>query len=280
MNDLTNSLRAELLRLRRWPAVRVILACWLALALLFGYLFDYISYRTGDNSFSNDGQATGSLLTDLLPAASPLVPLQGMPMFGGALLLTLGAITAASGYGWGTWKTTYLQRASRTTVHLGSLIALAVVVAATVVVTLLVCLGVSLVIALTEGRSVTWPALSVIAEASGTGLLVLLMWAFAGYLLGALTRSPALAVGFGLVWALVLEMLLRGVGTLLSGVEVVTHAFPGTAAGSLVGSVLGGTDDTPGVLTALSGGTSVLVLLAYVAALPALTLLLVRRDVA
>jgi ABC-2 type transport system permease protein len=283
MNDLINSTRAELLRLRRWPAVKVILACWLTLALLFGYVFNYVSYLTGDNSFSNDGASTDTLLAEVLPANAPAVLLQGMPMFGGALMLTLGAIAAASGYGWGTWKTIYLQRASRSTVNIGSMLALVVMVAVTVLITLVFCFAVSSGIAMVEGQSITWPSVAATAEATGAGFLVLLMWTMAGYLLGTLTRSPALAVGFGLVWSLVLENLLRGVGALLSGVEKVTEVFPGTAAGSLVGSVLdasGGGDGTPGVLTVLSGGTATVALVCYLVALPALTLVLVRRDVA
>ena len=55
MNDLMNSTRAELLRMRKWPAVWVTLGAWLALALMFGYLFSYLSYKTGDNSFSDEG---------------------------------------------------------------------------------------------------------------------------------------------------------------------------------------------------------------------------------
>ena len=40
------STRAELLRLRKWPAVWVTIGAWLALTTMFGYLFDYLSYKT------------------------------------------------------------------------------------------------------------------------------------------------------------------------------------------------------------------------------------------
>lgn len=212
MNDLKNTTLAELMRLRRWPAVKVILAVWLLLVLLFGYVFDYVSYTTGTSSFSNDDIVTDALLAGLMPNVAPEVLLGGMPMFGGALFLTLGAITAASGYGWGTWKTTYLQRPGRGLVSLGSVIALAVVTLVTVVGSVLFCLACSLTVAIVEGQAVTWPTWTLVAQSVGTGTLVLTVWAMVGYLLGTLTRSPALAVGFGLVWALVLEAMLRGVG--------------------------------------------------------------------
>ena len=57
------------------------------------------------------------------------------------------------------------------------------------------------------------------------------MWALVGFLLGTLARGPALSVGLGLVWALVVENLLRGVGALLGPVEAFTKILPGTGGG-------------------------------------------------
>ena len=106
------------------------------------------------------------------------------------------------------------------------------------------------------------------------------MWTTAGVLLGTLARSPALAVGLGLVWALVVENLLRGVSGLLAGLAVLTDHLPGTAAGSLVGALApsaqaGG--GTPGVLAAIPGPTALAAVAAYLVAFTAVTLLLVRR---
>ena len=42
-------------------------------------------------------------------------------MFGGALMMVLGAIVAGNGYGWGTWKTGVSLGAHRSGVILGSL---------------------------------------------------------------------------------------------------------------------------------------------------------------
>src|SRR5919107_918848 len=124
LTNLTNSTRAELLRLRKWPAVWVTLGAWVALSLMFGYLFSYLSYKTGDLTFADEGSTRAALLTGLLPPAVPDVLLQGMPMFGGALMMVLGAIVAGNGYGWGTWKTVFTQGPSRTSAALGSLVAL------------------------------------------------------------------------------------------------------------------------------------------------------------
>jgi len=283
MNAVIASTRAELLRLRKWPAVWVTLSAWIALTAMFGYLFNYVSYATGDSSFSNEGATTASLLQEILPGNVPHVLVQGMPMFGGALMMVLGAIVAGNGYGWGTWKTVFTQGPSRTSAMVGSLVALATFVAVTVVVTLALCFGLSLLVAAVESQAVIWPSAGDVVFSLGVGLLVMGMWALAGFLLGTLARGPALSVGLGLVWALVVENLLRGVGQLLGVVEAFTKVLPGTGAGSLVGSIVGvgGPDPTPGVLDALTGPQATAVLAAYIVALPAVALIVVRRrDVA
>jgi len=275
--------RAELLRLRKWPAVWITIGAWLALSVMFGYLFNYLSYATGDSSFSNEGTSPAALLAEVLPANVPNVLIQGMPMFGGALMMVLGAIVAGNGYGWGTWKTVFTQGPSRLSATTGSLAALTVFVVGLLAASLVVDLGISLLIAGVESQAVVWPSLGSVLESLAVGFLVMELWALAGFLLGTLARGPALSVGLGLVWALVIENLLRGVGALLGPVETFTTVLPGTAAGSLVGSIVGvdSGDGTPGVLDTLSGTQAVWTVAAYVVLLPAIALWLVRRrDVA
>jgi ABC-2 type transport system permease protein len=280
MNDLLNSTRAELLRLRKWPAVWITIGAWAAMALMFGYLFNYIAYKTGDTSFSNEGETRAELLHDLLPASMPDVLVQGLPLWGGALAMVLGAIVAGNGYGWGTWKTLFTQGPSRTANVGGSLLALAVIEVGVMLMTLALVTATSVAIALGEGQSIDWPSAGVLLRTVGGGLLVLEMWALMGYALGTLARGPALSVGLGLVWGLVVENLLRGVGSLLGPVESVTHLLPGTAAGSLIGAIIdvgANPTDTPGVLDVVSGGQALVTVLVYAVALPALALVVVRR---
>ena len=82
MTALINSTRAELLRLRKWTAVWVTIGAWLTLTAVFGYLFSYLAYATGDNNFTNEGAATASLLAELLPGNVPNVLVQGSPCSG------------------------------------------------------------------------------------------------------------------------------------------------------------------------------------------------------
>jgi ABC-2 type transport system permease protein len=283
MTDLTRSVRAELLRLRRWPALWVLLGVWLLLNVFFGYLIDYLSYRDGGDAGSG-GPSRQELLAGLLPAAVPDVLAQGMPMFGGAILLALGALATGSGYGWGTWKTAFVQGPGRVTVAAGTLVALLVIVVGLVAVTFAVDLGVASSLGAAEGQPFAWPETGEATRALAGSLLILGMWVVTGAMVGTLARGPALSIGLGAVWVLVVENLLRGAGELLGWLRPVTDVMPGTVAGSLA-AALGATPvsepgGTPGVVTNLSGGAAVVLAVGYLVAFALVTVALVRgRDV-
>lgn len=280
---LAGSVRAEVLRLRKWPAVWVLAGVWLALNLTFAYVFNYIAYATGSGNFAAD-PATAGLLADLLPEAIPGVYTGGLPMFGGAIMMILGALAAGSGFGWGAWKTVLTQGPGRLTAFGGTLLALGAVVVAILVGQLVLDFGASILIATVESQPLVWPDAAELVQSFGGGLLISAMWAAAGVLIGVLTKSPAIAVGLGLVWSLVVENLLRGVANLISGLEYVTDVLPGTAAGSMAGTLaasLESGESAPGVNTILSGSESALLLVGYlVVFLLAAAVTMRRRDFA
>jgi len=276
---LFDTTRAELRRILRWPATWVLAGVWLSLNALFGYVFDWISYYTGD---ATGPSGAGVQLSSLLPAAIPDRFADGMPMFGGAIVMILGALAVGSGYGWGTWKTVYTQGPSRAASFGGTLVALLVLVAGLVLVTVGLDLGLSALVAAVEGGSAALPAFGPLATSYGGGVLILGMWAAGGVLLGVLARGPALAVGLGLVWSLVVENLLRGVANALPAIEGVTNRMPGSSAGSVAGA-LGGADvadgGAPGVLHVLSGPVAAGMTAGYLVIFVAVALALVtRRD--
>jgi ABC-2 type transport system permease protein len=275
------SARAELLRLGKWPATWVLTGVWLTLNLSFGYLFDYLNYR----SALGDGnrQLAGALLTKLSLADVPSTMVAGLPMFGGALVLILAALSTGSGYGWNTWRTVFTQGPRRWAALGGTMLALAVLLAVLVVLTLLADLAASSIVMTAASQALAWPTLRALAEGLGGALLIVAMWAAAGALVGIVARSPALSVGLGLVWAVVVENLLRGVASLLGPLQSVTDVLPGTAAGSLAGALGAATDSqaggAPGVLTALTGAESTALLAGYLVAFVGLAALVVsRRD--
>ena len=164
------------------------------------------------------------------------------------------------------------------------MLALAVLLAIVAILTLLADLVASSIVMAVASQDLTWPGLWVLAEGLGGALLIVATWAAAGALIGIVARGPALAVGLGLVWILVVENLLRGVASVLGPLESVTDVLPGTAAGSLAGA-LGAASESeiggaPGVLTVLTGAQSIGLLSAYLAAFVLSAALVVsRRDV-
>jgi len=284
-NPLVASTRAELLRLRKWPAVWVTVGAWLSLNAMFAYLFNYITYTSGGSNFSTEGESRADLLAAMLPSGLADTLPQGMPMFGGAIMMVLGAIIAGNGYGWGTWKTVFTQGPSRTSTVAGSLSATTLLVAGVALATLVADYLMALAVAIAQSQPTTLPPAGDLAQAVGAAFLVLEMWALVGFFLGIVARGPALSVGLGLVWTLVIENLLRGVGGSLDWVEAFTRVLPGTAAGSFVGQLVGveprAQDATPGLLTILSVDRALITVCAYVVLMPLLSWWLVRRrDVA
>ena len=161
-------------------------------------------------------------------------------MFGGAIMMVLGAIVAGNGYGWGTWKTVFTQGPSRTATVVGSLLALIVFVVGDRAGDAGRCTSVSSAV---RDRRVpdrsSGPRSATSLQSVGGGVLVLEMWALAGLRarhpgprpgpvgrarpgLGAGPREPA-------------PRRRRPARP----VEAFTHVLPGTAAGSLVGSLIG-----------------------------------------
>ncbi|MGI8691551.1 MAG: ABC transporter permease [Geodermatophilaceae bacterium] len=271
------SFSAELLKLRKRPAAWVLGGVWLTMLVTFAYLLPYFAAPDGDGP-------GGGLITDLLPASIVGNTVGGYALFGGALVMILGALVAGSEYGWGSLKTVLTQRPGRFSVFGGTVAALAVILFAAVLISFAVSAGASAAIASAESLPIAWPAVGDIVQGIAAGWLVLLMWCLFGLLLGTLTRGTALAIGLGLVWALVVENLIRASANALDWLDAVQRVLPGVNAGSLV-AALGarGIEDgegTPGVAAIVSGTQGTVVVAVLLVAFAAVAAVLVqRRDV-
>jgi ABC-2 type transport system permease protein len=279
---MRGSYRAELLKLRKWPAMWILAAMLLVLSQVFGYLIPYVAYRSGGGSGFAAGETPAQLLADILPGR--LVPntLGGFPMFAGAIALIIGALVAASEYGWGTLKTILAQRPRRRSLLAGKLLSMATAILVLVLTVFAVNALWSWVIAATEGMPADWPSLLDLGRGIGAGWLILGMWSLVGALLGILFRSTSLAVGLGLVWALAVENLVRGFAGVLGFLDAFQRGLPGVNAGSLVAALGAATLDqpggTPGVTAVVSGPQAVVVLGAYVAVLALVAVVALQRQ--
>jgi ABC-2 type transport system permease protein len=271
---------AELLKLLRRPATWVLLGLWPSLQIVFSLAIPYVSYRRG---VSSEGLTPEALLAGTLPERLVQNTISGLPLFGGALLLTLGALLAGSEYGWGTLKTLLAQGPRRLTVLGGQLVALLLVLAGTVVVGFMLTAGASWAIAAAESAAIDWPGPAELARGFGGGLLIAGTWGTAGMLLGTAFRSTALPIGLGLVWILAIENLVVNVAApLLDAFDTAQAALPGVNAGSLVAALAGpdATVNTPGVAAIVGSTQAAWVLAGFLVLFTALTgLLLIRRDV-
>lgn len=275
------ALRSELRRLRSWPAVWAVIGAWLILAFLFAYVFPYIAFRTGSADLAGSGAGRGILGMEMSPRRAPAVAIQAMPLFGGAMTMVLGVLVTGSGYSWDTWKTAATQTVARQALIMGSLLAATCLCAVLVVIVMTAGLGTSLLIAATEGLDARVPSPGIWVTAAATGFGVLEMGLLLGCALGVVFRATGLPLGLALIWTLVVENLLRGVGLLLPGLLHVTDLLPGTAAGSLVGAVNGRAlgEVTPGILTDVGGARALVTVVLYAtASAVTASLVFTRRD--
>src|SRR5512133_1529461 len=132
----------------------------------------------------------------------------GFPFFGGVFALMLGVFATGSEYGWDTLKTRFTQGPGRLRLFAAKLAALAVALVPFVLALFAAGAVSSFVIARIEDAPVHWPSAWLLVRAIGASWLILAVWAAPGALLGVLTRGTSLAIGVGILYALVIEGLL------------------------------------------------------------------------
>ena len=275
---MIRSVAAELLVARKRLSTWILLGVWTLLALLFAYIVPYLGYL-------ND--PARSSLTDVLPERLVGTLLAGFPFFGGVFALQLGVLAFGSDYGWGTLKTLFIQRPPRLHVFAAKLVALAVALVPFVLVVFAVGALASSAIAWREGADLAWPSAWLISRGIGAAWLILAVWAAFGVLLAVLSRGTALAVGIGVLYALVIERLLSALAGEVSAIDRLVELFIRANAYSLV-SALGVSpsdvaDNGPGAFSGpfVGTGQSLAVLGAYLAVfLVVAAAVLRRRDVA
>jgi ABC-2 type transport system permease protein len=273
------SVTAEFLVVRKRSSTWILLGIWSALAVLFAYVIPYVEYLNG----SEPGPRS---LEQLLPAQLAGNLVEGFPFFGGVIALMLGVLGLGSEYGWGTLKTLFIQREGRLHVVGAKLLGLGAVLVPFVLWVFALGAGASYVIALREGSAVDWPSAWLLVRTIGAGWLILAVWASFGLLLAAVSRGTSLAIGVGILYALVIEGLISAFADAVSFLEPVTEFFLRANAYSLVKglglSVSEAAGNGPGAFSGpyVATGQALLVLVVYMAAFLALSgLLLRRRDV-
>ena len=86
----------------------------------------------------------------------------------------------------------------------------------------------SWIVAHLDGKTSSFPAADVIVKAIGAAFLIFSFWAVFGFALATAFRQSALAIGLGLAYALVIELLIFGLLAGLGGsvVKPIQQWFP------------------------------------------------------
>ena len=280
---MLRSCYGELLVLAKRPATWTLAVAFVLASVFFLYAQPYL--LPGDAS---GGATTSDLyLAEMLPAGLVGNVLVVFPFYGGILVLFLAAIAAGGEYGGGTLGTILTQRPARRKVFFGRLLALGVLLLLLTAAVFAVGAVSSLLIAWREGAPVDWPAAWNLALAVGAGWFVLAVWAGLGTFLAVVLRGAALAIGVGVVYALVSEGLITTYAGSSGALGAASKAILRSNAYSLVAPFGGSTTivgDGPGAVSASSlvaPGLAALILAAYAAVFVlAAALVFLWRDVA
>jgi ABC-type transport system involved in multi-copper enzyme maturation permease subunit len=273
---MTSDVAAELLVLRKRAATWILLGIWTFLAVFFAYVIPY--------ALDPDDAPGG--VEQFLPASLTATLIAGFPFFGGVFALMLGVFAVGSEFGWDTLKTLFSQRPGRLRVFASKLVALGIVLVPFVLAVFAAGAVASVVIAQIEDAPVSWPSAWLLVRALAAGWLILAVWAALGVLLGVLTRGASLAIGVGILYALVVEGLLSAFAESVSVLEPVTELFL-RANGYSLAAALGASTESigsngPGSFDGpfVGSGQALAVLAAFALAFASLSgLVLRRRDV-
>jgi ABC-type transport system involved in multi-copper enzyme maturation permease subunit len=270
---MTRMISAELLVLRKRAATWILLGLWTLLGVFFAYVIPY----------ALDPEDSVGGLKELLPESLAGNLISGFPFFGGVFALMLGVFALGSEYGWNTLKTLFTQGPGRLRVFAAKLAALAIALVPFVLVLFAAGAVASFVIAQIEDAPAHWPSAWLLMRALAGSWLILAVWAALGVLLGVLTRGTSLAIGVGILYALVIEGLLSAFTDSVSALEPLSNVFLrangyslATALGALPEAV---SSSGPGSFGGpfVAPGQAVAVLAAFVAAFAAIAALALRR---
>ena len=274
---MRSNVSAELLVLRRRAATWILLGIWTFLGIFFAYVIPY----------ALDPQDAPLGVAEFLPESLAGTLIAGFPFFGGVFALMLGVFALGSEYGWDTLKTLFVQGPSRLSVFASKLIALGIVLISFVLALFAAGAVASAVIAQLEDAPVVWPSAWLLVRAMGAGWLILAAWAALGVLLGVMTRGTSLAIGLGILYALVVEGLLSAFAESVSVLEPLTQVFlraNGYSIATALGAPVAGIESNgPGSFGGpfVDSMQALVVLVACVAGFAALAaFVLRRRDVA
>jgi ABC-2 type transport system permease protein len=253
------SIKAEWRKNRMRPAFLVTAGLMAAVVLLVYSLEWYQALHPAgrDRAFSIATLFPDQFVNSVMGAGFPL---------GAAMALVLGALSAGSEYSWGTLKTSLTQRPGRLSTLAGRLVAFEAWMGIMTIILFAVAAAYSVVIASFQSHAIVWPAALDIAKGIGAIWLVLAVNGALGMALGFLFRQSAAALGVGLIYVTVLQLILVRFITGFNGgsYKWIANWFDGQNANALLGSFTSPAFG-PAAPATIGAQQAVLVLVAYLA---------------
>jgi ABC-type transport system involved in multi-copper enzyme maturation permease subunit len=284
---MLDSFSAELLKLRKRWAIRVLAIIFILIVVLLTYLLTYVIYKNPPPRFAESlpkGTTPASLIQALYPQHFYRMALANANGLGSSIAIILGVLVMGSEYGWGTLKTIFTQRPSRLTVFAAKFLAVVVVSLLFAVLVMAAAAISSTVLALLDGQSLQWSDPLTIVEATGALWLILVVWTGFGVMLSVVFQQSTLAIGIGMVYGFVVEGLVFGIFGSNPTLRDIEKAFPGANATALTdafGQAVRGRFGGASQAALVDPAQAVIVLMAFIFAFLVISSVLVtRRDLA
>jgi ABC-type transport system involved in multi-copper enzyme maturation permease subunit len=211
---MSGSFSAELFKLRKRWAIRIIAVLFLLLLVLLQFTLPYLIYKNPPPNFG-ESLPKGTTIADLFRALYPhnfhRIALSSATGLGASIALILGVLAAGSEYGWGTYKTIFTQRPRRLKIFLAKALALVAVTLVLAALVMAAAAASSAVLASIDDQALQWPDASTIVQAAGALWLILVVWTSLGVLLSVISQQSALAIGIGMGYSFVVEVLIFGI---------------------------------------------------------------------
>ena len=243
---ILGSLHAELMVMYKRPAIWALALLAPADMLLNSYFSAYFSYATANTGGMGLDASPPLLLTTMMPSQYLSAALNGAfgtqagNVYGAVVFMLLGALIGGSDWDRGTIKTALLQGPSRLRAFAGQALAVALVVAASVLLTFILAAAASAVVALQQTGSLDpagslFPAFAHLAEALAAALVLALAYAAVGLALGIGLRSATAGIGAVLLWAVIVQPSLEYFAAQLHGIMLrLYEVLPNAATNTVV----------------------------------------------
>jgi ABC-type transport system involved in multi-copper enzyme maturation permease subunit len=226
------SLRAENLKARKRGANWILFAVFLLTLVLLSYVLTYLIFKNPSRNFQS-AVPPSVLIRQVFPENLLPTVLTPMSSIGAAIMIILGGMSTASEFSWLTVQTILIQKPSRVAVLLGKVANLAIITIVLSVVVLASAALTSYILVTVDGSSSSWPAASELLKGFGALLLELALWTSFGVFLGIAFRSVAAAIGGGLTYVFVGEVLLGQLLRNTAGIQEILKFLPGVNASAI-----------------------------------------------